>query len=247
MIKFFRKIRYDLMDKNKTGKYLKYAFGEIVLVMIGILLALSINNWNENRKDDIIRKNYYNQILQDLNKDTNYINRRIKELEENILLYENYNTEFSKNESVQTLVASQAKLVNEFKYLKFNTNTIKSLESSGDIKLIPTEMRNRLIDIKNNQDIIITVTSGNNQIYLKDFMSAVNLGYSQQIAIAIATKNNKLISELKVNDNLPQIALILNGAYVLKNLTEKELIEGLKSMLVDVDNLSKLVNTEIQK
>jgi hypothetical protein len=247
MIKFFRKIRYDLMDKNKTGKYLKYAFGEIVLVMIGILLALSINNWNENRKDDIIRKNYYNQILQDLNKDTNYINRRIKELEENILLYENYNTEFSKNESVQTLVASQAKLVNKFKYLKFNTNTIKSLESSGDIKLIPTEMRNRLIDIKNNQDIIITVTSGNNQIYLKDFMSAVNLGYSQQIAIAIATKNNKLISELKVNDNLPQIALILNGAYVLKNLTEKELIEGLKSMLVDVDNLSKLVNTEIQK
>jgi hypothetical protein len=235
------------MEKNKTGKYLKYATGEIVLVMIGILLALSINNWNENRKDDIIRKNYYNQILQDLNKDTNYINRRIQELEENILLYENYKTEFSKNESVQTLIVSQAKLVITFIYLKFNTNTIKSLESSGDIKLIPTEIRNRLIDIKNNQDIIITVTSGNNQIYLKDLMSAVNLGYSQQIAIAIATKNNKLISELKVNDNWPQIALILNGAYGLKNKTEKELIEGLKSMLLDIDNLSKLINTEIQK
>ncbi|KAA3625414.1 MAG: hypothetical protein DWP94_00760 [Flavobacterium sp.] len=38
------------MDKNKTGKYLKYAIGEIVLVVIGILIALSINNWNENRK-----------------------------------------------------------------------------------------------------------------------------------------------------------------------------------------------------
>ena len=49
MIKFFRKIRYDLMEKNKTGKYFKYAIGEIVLVMIGILLALQINNWNENR------------------------------------------------------------------------------------------------------------------------------------------------------------------------------------------------------
>jgi hypothetical protein len=49
MIKLFRKIRYDLMEKNKTGKYLKYAIGEIVLVMIGILLALQINNWNENR------------------------------------------------------------------------------------------------------------------------------------------------------------------------------------------------------
>ena len=50
MIKFFRRIRYDLMEKNKTGKYLKYAIGEIVLVVIGILIALQINNWNENRK-----------------------------------------------------------------------------------------------------------------------------------------------------------------------------------------------------
>ena len=50
MIKFFRKIRYDLMEKNKTGKYLKYAIGEIVLVVIGILIALSINNWNEHQK-----------------------------------------------------------------------------------------------------------------------------------------------------------------------------------------------------
>ena len=49
MIKFFRKIRYDLMEKNKTGKYLKYAVGEIILVMIGILLALQVNNWNTNR------------------------------------------------------------------------------------------------------------------------------------------------------------------------------------------------------
>ncbi|NNL15148.1 MAG: hypothetical protein HKO81_00730, partial [Flavobacteriaceae bacterium] len=50
MIKFFRKIRYDLMEKNKTGKYLKYAIGEIILVVVGILIALQINNWNEGRK-----------------------------------------------------------------------------------------------------------------------------------------------------------------------------------------------------
>ncbi len=49
MLKFFRKIRYNLMSENKTGKYLKYAVGEIILVVLGILIALSLNNWNEKR------------------------------------------------------------------------------------------------------------------------------------------------------------------------------------------------------
>ena len=50
MIKLFRRIRQNLIMENKTGKYLKYAIGEIVLVVIGILIALQINNWNEQRK-----------------------------------------------------------------------------------------------------------------------------------------------------------------------------------------------------
>jgi hypothetical protein len=61
MIKFFRKIRMNLLTENtsgkpanRTGRYLKYAIGEVILVMIGILLALQINNWNEERKNTII-------------------------------------------------------------------------------------------------------------------------------------------------------------------------------------------------
>lgn len=52
MIKFYRKIRQKLLSENKFSKYLLYAIGEIVLVVIGILIALSINNWNEQRKND---------------------------------------------------------------------------------------------------------------------------------------------------------------------------------------------------
>ncbi len=51
MIKFFRRIRQKLLSESKFSKYLLYAIGEIVLVMIGILLALQVNNWNEQRKD----------------------------------------------------------------------------------------------------------------------------------------------------------------------------------------------------
>ncbi|MFT6995454.1 MAG: hypothetical protein ACJA1P_002199 [Maribacter sp.] len=47
MIKFFRHIRKQLLSENKFSKYMLYAIGEIALVMIGILLALQVNNWNE--------------------------------------------------------------------------------------------------------------------------------------------------------------------------------------------------------
>ncbi|PNQ72175.1 hypothetical protein C1T31_12675 [Hanstruepera neustonica] len=56
MIKFFRNIRKSLLSEGKTGKYLKYAVGEIILVVIGILIALQINNWNEERKADLQEK-----------------------------------------------------------------------------------------------------------------------------------------------------------------------------------------------
>lgn len=71
MIKFFRKIRYDLMEKNKTGKYFKYAIGEIVLVVIGILIAVSINNWNQERQlkneEKVILKNIHTEFLENKN------------------------------------------------------------------------------------------------------------------------------------------------------------------------------------
>ena len=69
MIKFFRKIRKNLLSEGKTGKYFKYAIGEIVLVVIGILIALQINNLNENRKNKEFEKEILTQIQTNLKKD----------------------------------------------------------------------------------------------------------------------------------------------------------------------------------
>ena len=57
------------MDKSETGKYLKYAVGEIFLVVVGILIALSINNWNEGRKKKNTLKNIYSIIADDIRND----------------------------------------------------------------------------------------------------------------------------------------------------------------------------------
>ena len=66
MIKFFRKIRQNLLSEGKTGKYFKYAFGEIILVVIGILIALQINNWNQTRINRTIEIETLENLRQDL-------------------------------------------------------------------------------------------------------------------------------------------------------------------------------------
>lgn len=77
MIKFFRKIRKNLLVENKTKKYIQYAIGEIILVVIGILIALQVNNWNEesllNQKATTFLKNLKN----DLENDYQQVNRVI--------------------------------------------------------------------------------------------------------------------------------------------------------------------------
>jgi hypothetical protein len=81
MIKFFRKIRQKMLTENKFSKYLIYAIGEILLVVIGILIALSINNWNQERiqklEEQSIVKNIHTEYLQN----KAIIKRRIEENE----------------------------------------------------------------------------------------------------------------------------------------------------------------------
>ena len=69
MIKLFRKIRYELLEKSKMGKYFKYAFGEIILVVIGILIAIQINNSNQKRLDREALEGYLSSISQNIESD----------------------------------------------------------------------------------------------------------------------------------------------------------------------------------
>ena len=84
MIKFFRKIRQNLLLEGKTGKYFKYAIGEIILVVIGILIALWINNWNNQRITDNQSKFFLKNIKEDLVSDTLAIDNYIKYYKKNI-------------------------------------------------------------------------------------------------------------------------------------------------------------------
>ena len=73
MTRIFRNIRQKLASENKVMAYLRYAIGEILLVMIGILLALQVNNWNELRKQGIAETEFIEGVKKDLAQDKNYI------------------------------------------------------------------------------------------------------------------------------------------------------------------------------
>jgi Family of unknown function (DUF6090) len=69
MIKFFRKIRQKLLSENKFSKYLVYAIGEVFLVMIGILLAFQVNQWNEKRKEQLLELDLLSEVRESLKED----------------------------------------------------------------------------------------------------------------------------------------------------------------------------------
>ncbi|MBO6621719.1 MAG: hypothetical protein JJ892_00130 [Balneola sp.] len=80
MFKFFRRVRQALLSENKFSKYLLYAIGEIALVMIGILLALQVNNWNEERKSRSYELTMLSEVNEVMAKDVQILKNWIPHL-----------------------------------------------------------------------------------------------------------------------------------------------------------------------
>ena len=102
MIKFFRKIRHQLLSKNKGSNYLLYAIGEIVLVVIGILIALQVNNWNINRNNNKQEVILLNDLKHEYLRKSDELNKKI--YLRNILI----------NSSVTLFEASKVGFINIF-------------------------------------------------------------------------------------------------------------------------------------
>lgn len=89
------------MMKGQTSKYLKYAIGEIILVVIGILIALQINNWNEARKRHIAERSILSKFLEDLESDATFFQSNLTTIEEiNQLHKDLYQRSFKNNQSI---------------------------------------------------------------------------------------------------------------------------------------------------
>ena len=149
MIKFFRHIRKSLLMENKTGKYFKYAIGEIVLVVIGILIALSINNWNEGRKarkqEIKYLKNLQADVQLELKNNDSTITFRANKAKAGAQLLD-----FKVLETPSNFLALEQSIQQVFTWRAFlpTNNTYNELLSSGNLNYITNDsIKNYLLEL----------------------------------------------------------------------------------------------------
>jgi hypothetical protein len=138
MIKFFRHIRQTLINQNKMSKYFKYAIGEILLVMIGILLALQVNNWNSKRIETNREQTVLKNLRSDFNDNISELNRiydgTMGSYKSSLRLLELIKDKSQLNSvEVETLLNS---IINGFYSLDLNAASIDELKNSGSLSII---------------------------------------------------------------------------------------------------------------
>lgn len=149
MIKFFRRIRQNLLSEGKTTKYLKYAFGEIVLVVIGILIALQINNWNEDRKI----RNAEIEILQNLKTELKF------NLEELNKIHRQHRSEFEDGISILQLFGKDVSHVSELKLDSLISNAFSGYSFETKDGYIKSLIASNKIDYLQNPELKSFISS----------------------------------------------------------------------------------------
>ena len=150
MIRFFRTIRKKLATENKFMAYSRYAIGEIVLVVIGILIALKINNWNEDRKLEIQENLYLNRLLIENKEDVNTFKTEIKNLSYGIETIKALSEALRDSTCSDSILLEKANDYFQFGsiYPSFtsSTSTFDDLSSTGNLRVLTnSDLRDRIV------------------------------------------------------------------------------------------------------
>jgi hypothetical protein len=138
MLKIFRKIRQKLLIENKVKQYLLYAIGEIILVVIGILIAVSINNYKQSLDLKKEERNMYGDLIQELQNDLEEIQGNLKYNNRYLLRYKRA-SEIILNDPQRQLIDTLAVIATELIYFsdfKTEETAYNNLAMSGKLELI---------------------------------------------------------------------------------------------------------------
>ncbi|MDT7833191.1 DUF6090 family protein [Flavobacteriaceae bacterium S356] len=234
MITIFRKTRQKLLSENNMGKYFKYALGEIILVMVGILLALQVNNWNESRKDRIRENAILKELHRDFKKNLQQFNEIVAVHEKSLRGSNRFKKFINHPNPIQVRDS-----IGKYYFLAFNgvsynpsNGIVTSLISSGEYKLIKNDtLRNYLISWKDALEDYTEEEQVSNRLWsekIEPFL--IDNGDLANLTNPI---NFKLITTMKFK-NLTQ-----RHIFLLRNILRSIDQEPLQNHLNEIVRLSK--------
>jgi hypothetical protein len=239
MIKFFRRLRQNLLSEGKTGKYFKYAIGEIILVVIGILIALGINNWNQNRQLKNLETKYLKEIKSSLEFDLTDIQFNIdfneNKLESNEIILQYAREELNYTDSIQK----------HFANLIFTTRTLPNTSAYENLK-------SKGIEIISNDSLRQELTKLYSFYFFnaRDFETQNDHYFQHQTFIPIVSKvieidkvwgNGKPIDDSFITNNFE-----FKNALVINIALRKEMLRTYRQLKQKVENSIKRIDNELK-
>ena len=223
MIKFFRKIRQKLLSENKLSKYLIYAIGEIILVVIGILIALQINNWNEEaKKKQELNLNLTN-LQEEIEHNLYYIERGLKRFESDISNIEHYIALLNNEDSGTVKDSSIHMMINNLgrkRLQNLESNSYNNLVTSGIVNSIEMgkndSLKKNILGMQNGFNTFYEIkTKWNSNLdndlrpYLYKYVNFIDIDAFKGVAVNIPNKSYNALNLARFINNREFTNLLL--------------------------------------
>ena len=242
-MQFFRRIRQNLLNQGQLNRYLIYGIGEILLVMIGILLALQVNNWNQQRRDQKTEIKYLQSLSADLKEQSNILTGLIEDQKwyvrsaNQALSLIRENTHMENLDSLLRFV----RRCSATRTFSFVETTYEDLKSTGNFQLIKNEdLKQDIIKIYKLLHEEDKISAKNNPI-LEEFFGK----YIRQNQLGFYRDKNKNLRSEKLKD--PEVLFTLHGLLGSRRGFAGSSIRSMKEIQTEIDSLVEAISVELKQ